>query len=832
MASTAQINVVADTSQAERALGNVTSALKSIAGIAIGAGVAKSLLDIASNAQELTNKLISVSGSLGEANVKFGLVAATAQKTGSSIGGTADLYQKLAQSSTFAGSSTESLLKVTENFNKTLQISGASGAAASSALYQFAQAMQKGSLNGDEFRTITETNGYLLKILQKELNVSATELRQMASDGRLSAEIVGKALFGADQIAKDYGKTIKTIPQAFENLQTQIMVTVKALDDSTGATAMFVSVIETIGKNLDIIIGIAAGFFAAFAVGRIIAIATAVMEVVAALRAMSVMTAIASGGLALVLGAAAGFAAYKATEEAMKKIAEDAEAARKAAESKNTTDKAGLVITHQRVTQALDLDKALKEQIGLLKASNDLESTGNGIRDLQLEVSKAVAAEAEKYKKTGESMLPALAAQLAAETQRKILNDERLTVTKELLGIAAQNLQYTTQDVNEGQIAVQLEQFRLSVTKETFALRKAEFETAVRQTKQLAAQYEITKSNNAEMAKAKISGIIDPKAAQIELTILDRRNQYGSAYTAELEKQDRLAQSILFDLQQQMSVQKTLGDLTRAQTPSEVATRAAGAFGGTQEGMAVEQARQQEAVKMLKDQGLINDKSYADQRVLMEKSAMDQILAYEQNVSEQRMRLAGVTNQGIIDAVKAQQANVQMIQQGGIVGAQGMLGAMDQVFSAMGQNNKKAFETHKKLAVAQALISTYQAAAAALAMPPGPPISLIYVAGAIAAGMAQIANINSQQYSGKATGGPVAGGMPYIVGEKGPEIFTPTTSGNITPNDQLGAGGSVNVNFTINAVDATSFDSLLVNRKGVITQIISDAMLEKGQRGL
>jgi tape measure domain-containing protein len=832
VASTAQINVVADTSQAERALGNVTSALKSIAGIAIGAGVAKSLLDIASNAQELTNKLISVSGSLGEANVKFGLVAATAQKTGSSIGGTADLYQKLAQSSTFAGSSTESLLKVTENFNKTLQISGASGAAASSALYQFAQAMQKGSLNGDEFRTITETNGYLLKILQKELNVSATELRQMASDGRLSAEIVGKALFGADQIAKDYGKTIKTIPQAFENLQTQIMVTVKALDDSTGATAMFVSVIETIGKNLDIIIGIAAGFFAAFAVGRIIAIATAVMEVVAALRAMSVMTAIASGGLALVLGAAAGFAAYKATEEAMKKIAEDAEAARKAAESKNTTDKAGLVITHQRVTQALDLDKALKEQIGLLKASNDLESTGNGIRDLQLEVSKAVAAEAEKYKKTGESMLPALAAQLAAETQRKILNDERLTVTKELLGIAAQNLQYTTQDVNEGQIAVQLEQFRLSVTKETFALRKAEFETAVRQTKQLAAQYEITKSNNAEMAKAKISGIIDPKAAQIELTILDRRNQYGSAYTAELEKQDRLAQSILFDLQQQMSVQKTLGDLTRAQTPSEVATRAAGAFGGTQEGMAVEQARQQEAVKMLKDQGLINDKSYADQRVLMEKSAMDQILAYEQNVSEQRMRLAGVTNQGIIDAVKAQQANVQMIQQGGIVGAQGMLGAMDQVFSAMGQNNKKAFETHKKLAVAQALISTYQAAAAALAMPPGPPISLIYVAGAIAAGMAQIANINSQQYSGKATGGPVAGGMPYIVGEKGPEIFTPTTSGNITPNDQLGAGGSVNVNFTINAVDATSFDSLLVNRKGVITQIISDAMLEKGQRGL
>jgi hypothetical protein len=216
----------------------------------------------------------------------------------------------------------------------------------------------------------------------------------------------------------------------------------------------------------------------------------------------------------------------------------------------------------------------------------------------------------------------------------------------------------------------------------------------------------------------------------------------------------------------------------------------------------------------------------------MEKSAMDQILAYEQNVSEQRMRLAGVTSQGILDAVKAQQANVQMIQQGGVVGAQGVLGAMDNIFASMGQHNKAAFETHKKLAVAQALISTYQAAAAALAFPPGPPISFIYVAGAIAAGMAQIASINSQQYSGKAMGGAVAGGMPYIVGEKGPELFTPATGGNITPNDQLGSGGAVSVNFTINAVDTTGFDTLLMNRKGVITQIISDAMLEKGQRGL
>ena len=42
---------------------------------------------------------------------------------------------------------------------------------------------------------------------------------------------------------------------------------------------------------------------------------------------------------------------------------------------------------------------------------------------------------------------------------------------------------------------------------------------------------------------------------------------------------------------------------------------------------------------------------------------------------------------------------------------------------------------------------------------------------------------------GLAHGGPVAGGSPYIVGERGPELFVPSRSGNIIPNGQFGGGG-------------------------------------------
>jgi len=61
--------------------------------------------------------------------------------------------------------------------------------------------------------------------------------------------------------------------------------------------------------------------------------------------------------------------------------------------------------------------------------------------------------------------------------------------------------------------------------------------------------------------------------------------------------------------------------------------------------------------------------------------------------------------------------------------------------------------------------------------------------------------------SGKADGGPVTGGRSYIVGERGPELFTPGASGSITPNHHMGGegagGGAQTINMTINVSGVT-----------------------------
>ncbi len=154
-------------------------------------------------------------------------------------------------------------------------------------------------------------------------------------------------------------------------------------------------------------------------------------------------------------------------------------------------------------------------------------------------------------------------------------------------------------------------------------------------------------------------------------------------------------------------------------------------------------------------------------------------------------------------------------------------------FQALGQYNKKAFAIGKAAGIANAIINTYQGATKALATYP-PPFSYAMAAGQIAMGMAQVAQIKSASFSGRAVGGSVTAGVPYMVGEQGQEMFIPSTNGQIVPNSQLGnsEANQVNVSFTINAVDTAGFDQLLNSRRGQIVGMINRAMNERGRVGV
>ena len=146
------------------------------------------------------------------------------------------------------------------------------------------------------------------------------------------------------------------------------------------------------------------------------------------------------------------------------------------------------------------------------------------------------------------------------------------------------------------------------------------------------------------------------------------------------------------------------------------------------------------------------------------------------------------------------------------------------------QRSKKLFRLNQALAIGEATFNTFQGATKALAQ--GGIFGIATAGLVIATGLAQVANIKAQQPPAQ-FGGVRQANQPFLVGEKGAELFTPATAGTVTPNHQLGgAMGSTNVTFNINTVSAKGFNELLVNSRGMIVNMINQAVNERGRRNL
>lgn len=129
--------------------------------------------------------------------------------------------------------------------------------------------------------------------------------------------------------------------------------------------------------------------------------------------------------------------------------------------------------------------------------------------------------------------------------------------------------------------------------------------------------------------------------------------------------------------------------------------------------------------------------------------------------------------------------------------------AADQLYGLMQQAGKEqsalgkaAFLASKAIAVAEILLNTEVAAAKAgaqLGIFGIPMATMIRVTGYASAGMVAGMAIAGMREKG----GPVWSGGAFIVGEKGPEVFEPTSHGTIIPNNKLGGGSGGDVKWTV-----------------------------------
>lgn len=82
---------------------------------------------------------------------------------------------------------------------------------------------------------------------------------------------------------------------------------------------------------------------------------------------------------------------------------------------------------------------------------------------------------------------------------------------------------------------------------------------------------------------------------------------------------------------------------------------------------------------------------------------------------------------------------------------------------------------------------------------------------------------------GRATGGPVSPGRAYVVGESGPEIFVPTTSGQVNASGGRGGGGGRDVRITINLNAPTGQEApqMLARSSRQVARAVRNALMEE-----
>lgn len=202
------------------------------AGAVTGIGLAANAVkDVAVAAAQTADQLTSIrsrinlinDGSQTTAEIMDKVYDAANRSRGSYID-MADSVAKLNMLAKDAFSSNDEAIYFVEQLNKQFKISGAGIQEASAAMYQLTQAMASGKLQGDEFRSIMENAPLLAQSIAKEMGMSVGQLKEMSSQGLITADIIKSALFNAaEETDARFGEIPMTFAEVGQSVQNQLI---------------------------------------------------------------------------------------------------------------------------------------------------------------------------------------------------------------------------------------------------------------------------------------------------------------------------------------------------------------------------------------------------------------------------------------------------------------------------------------------------------------------------------------------------------------------------------------------------------------------------------
>ena len=199
---------------------DLMNTIKGVVGAYISVQALGDVLNLSDELVQTNARLDMVAKNLEGSDELLNMVYASAQNARGSLSDMADVVARFGNNARDAFSSSEEVVAFAELVQKQMTVAGASTTEASATMLQLSQGLGSGVLRGDELNSIFEQAPNLIQNIADYLGVPIGTIREMASEGELTADIVKNAIFAAsDEINANFAAMPMTWGQIWQSMQ-------------------------------------------------------------------------------------------------------------------------------------------------------------------------------------------------------------------------------------------------------------------------------------------------------------------------------------------------------------------------------------------------------------------------------------------------------------------------------------------------------------------------------------------------------------------------------------------------------------------------------------
>lgn len=201
-------------------MGGLTDSILGAVGAFVGLQGIGQLVNLSDEYTNTTARLNMINDGLQTTEELSDKIFGAAQRATAKYGDLADMVAKLSLNAGDAFDSNDETILFAETLNKMYGIAGTSAESVASANLQLTQALGSGVLRGEEFNAVFEAAPNIMHTVAEYMNIPVGKLREMAGEGKITADIVKNALIGS---AEEVSEQFAAMPMTWSQVWTTVM---------------------------------------------------------------------------------------------------------------------------------------------------------------------------------------------------------------------------------------------------------------------------------------------------------------------------------------------------------------------------------------------------------------------------------------------------------------------------------------------------------------------------------------------------------------------------------------------------------------------------------